>query len=318
MSVIEAKQTQVATSINGNSVGTSLFARLSQAGAEKKQSAKATIEALPPMVEQMIQKAKGLINDFSGWQIQFEAPSDRALWTLIGKVKGFRDEIKTMPEPEQLKLKEKFRNEINSRTTKPTVNAETSLETLVVKYIFKDSPRQTVYNYRRAIEVTDAAGVSAAGFASYVESKNGIIKMVEDAGTPEGSSIQSSKNMSERIVSMRQIITLSSTEAQEIEFRGELMECFTPAKEGKEGKAAKANPKKEPGKFVFLMGVPSDEEGKFKVLRGHIFDQSFEDAVIGQILSAPSMKDVDADLLKAELSQLKQSASFDGMREAAE
>lgn len=318
MSVIEAKQTQIATAINGNSVGTSLFARLSQAGAAKKQSAKATNEVLPPLVEQMIQKAKGLINDFSGWQIQFEAPSDRALWTLIGKVKGFRDEIKTMPEADQLKVKEAFRNEINSRTTKPTVNADTSLEALVVKYIFKDSPRQTVYNYRRAIEVADAAGVSAAGFASYVESKKGIIKMVEEAGTPEGVTSNSAQEMADRVDSMRQLMTTTAGEAQQIEFHGDLVECFTRPKESSDGKVEKPTDKKTPGNFVFLMGTVSDVEGKLNVLRGHIFDKSFEDVLLRQILSAPSLKDVDSTLLKAELAKLKQANDFNGMREAVE
>ena len=318
MSDIATKQTQIATAINGASTANSLFERLKQAADAKKQAAKPAKEDLPPNVEQMIQKAHGLINDHQGWIIEFEAPSDRALWSLLGKVKGLCDEITGMPATEQDKVKEAFRNQINARTSKPTVNGNTSLVTLVVKFIFKDSPRQTVYNYRRSIEIATEAGVTAEKFASYVETKKGIINMVESSGLPEGTTTTSAQTLTERITSMRQIINLTSNQAQEIEFDGEVMECFTPAKDTKDGKAAKPNPKKTPGKFVFWMSVPTEVEGKYKTIRGHIFDQSFEDALIGQILQSPLMKDVDAEILKAQLDELKQASSFDGMRESIE
>ncbi len=317
MSDIATKQTQIATAINVASTANSLFERLKQAADAKKHAAKPAKEDLPPNVEQMIQKAHGLINDHQGWIIEFEAPSDRALWSLLGKVKGLCDEITAMPVTEQDKVKEAFRNQINARTSKPTVNANTSLVTLVVKFIFKDSPRQTVYNYRRSIEIATEAGVTAEKFASYVDAKKGIINMVESSALPAGV-ISSAETLTERITSMRQIITLGSTEAQEIEFHGEVMECFTPAKDSKDGKPAKPNPKKTPGKFVFWMSVPTEVEGKYKTIRGHIFDQSFEDALIGQILQSPLMKDVDAEILKAQLDELKQASGFDGMRESIE
>ena len=97
MSDIATKQTQIATAIKGASTANSLFERMKQAAEAKKKSAKTTKELLPPSVEQVIQKAHGLINDHKGWVIDFEAPSDRALWSLLGKVKGLCDEISAMP-----------------------------------------------------------------------------------------------------------------------------------------------------------------------------------------------------------------------------
>ena len=276
----------------------------------KAANAKA-VAKMPETVEAMLQEGKDLTTAYESWKITFEAPSDKATYNLLDQVAGYIEKIEKMPEEDQSKVKEAMRNEINERVPS-SVNASTLIETLVVKFVFKGMIRQTAYNYSKALELARKAGKKSGGaVGQFIDASGGIMKLIQDSSSA-GKGKPSTGISQERIAKMRELYNLQGAATNAVvEYKGDVLDCYDTEKAAKEQKKEKPNAQKLKGSLVFFVGVPTNEEFKYQLVQGNVFDQAFENSLISQM--AIALQTVSDDDLVALVDGLKSEQGFEGM-----
>lgn len=270
-------------------------------------------EKLPATVDELLQEGKALTDAYEGWKLTFEAPSDKATWKLIDQVGGLVQKIELLSAEDQTKMKDVMRADINGRSTNPTVNKNTELEPLVVKFIFKGMIRQTAYNYSKALELARKAGKKSGGpIAQYIDASGGIMQLIQANSLAQKKSGSSTPvPAKEKGEMMVEFIGLNKKEGSLVKFNGGVLLAFDQAKAEKAIKAGNQTPKNTKGSLVFFAGVPAEDDGQYHLVQCTIFDQETERKLIGQM--TPEMNADAIKAVKEYLDTLKANQGFEGM-----
>jgi hypothetical protein len=270
-------------------------------------------EKLPATVEDLLQEGKALTDAYEGWKITFEAPSDKATWKLIDQVGEFIQKIELLSQEDQTKMKDAMRADINGRSTNPTVNKNTEIEPLVVKFIFKGMIRQTAYNYSKALELARKAGKKSGGpIAQFIDASGGIMQLIQaNSLAQKKSGTSTPASAKEKGEVMVEFMGLNKKGGSLIQFNGDVLLAFDQAKAEKAIKAGNQTAKNTKGSLVFFAGVPAEVDGQYHLVQCTIFDQETERKLIGQM--TPEMNADGIKAVKEYLETLKTSQGFEGM-----
>ena len=210
-------------------------------------------------------------------------------------------------------MKDVMRADINGRTTNPTVNKNTELEPLVVKFIFKGMIRQTAYNYSKALELARKAGKKSGGpIAQFIDASGGIMQLIQaNSLAHKNSGTSTPATAKEKGEVMVEFMTVSKKEGSLVQFNGGVLLAFDQAKAEKAIKAGKQTAKNTMGSLVFFAGVPAEVDGQYHLVQCTIFDQETERKLIGQM--TPEMNAEAIKAVKEHLDAMKANQGFEGM-----
>ena len=138
------------------------------------------LEAKPkPMatgVKKMVNEADALIQQFGQLKTDVFDRSDRALWDYLQVVNVYKVSIDKHADKQA--IKSALLNAIHIREKAPMSSAS-SLEAVVVRYIFGDQSRQTRSNYTVVMEKAAALGIAEDKFSDFLAEYGGVSKVVE-------------------------------------------------------------------------------------------------------------------------------------------
>ena len=230
-------------------------------------------------VKKMVNEADALAQQFGQLKTDVFDRSDRALWDYLQVVNVYKVSIDMHPDKQAIKTA--LLNAIHIRDKSPMSSAS-SLEAVVVRYIFGDQSRQTRSNYTVVMEKATALGIAADKFADFLAKHGGVSKVVEHVFDDEANTAEIAKQIADankttqttRTGLVQRYFSASAHNATaELAYAGEVVNWVQPKPE-KKGKASeKADPKHEAGQFVFFVTVQDMDTGKYRVVLHHVWKQ---------------------------------------------
>lgn len=279
---------------------------------------KLEVKPMSTGVKKMVNEATVLAQQFGQLKTDVFDRSDRALWDYLQVVNVYKVSIDMHPDKQAIKTA--LLNAIHIRDKAPMSSAS-SLEAVVVRYIFGDQSRQTRSNYTVVMEKASSLGIAADKFADFLAEFGGVSKVVEHIFDDEANTAEIAQQVAEQDKAsqanrtqlvQRLYAAGAHNPAAELSYSGEVVNWVQP-KSVKKGKASdKVDPKHEKGQFVFFVTVQDQDTGKYRVVQGNIFDKAYEQKLLGEIASR--METETAELEEA-VQSLEQSLGFDDLNE---
>lgn len=275
-------------------------------------------KALPTGVKNMLAVGNALVQQFGQLKADVFDRSDKALWTYLGEVNKYKSSIESHPDKQAIKTA--LLNEIHIREKAPMSSAS-SLEAVVVRYIFGDQSRQTRSNYTTVFEKATALGIPVDDFVDFLAQHGGVSKVIEHVFDDDKATAQTAKEIAEgnkatqanrtQLV-QRLFAATAHNPTGELSYAGEVVNWVPPKPEKKGKTSDKADLKYMQGQFVFFVTVHDQDTGKYRVVQGNIFDKAYEQKLLGEIASRLEAETVE---LEEAVQSLEQSIGFDGLSE---
>lgn len=280
--------------------------------------AKVAAKPMATGVTKMVKEADALVQQFGQLKVEVLDRSDRALWNYLQSVNDYKVSIENHPDKQAIKTA--LLNEIHLRDG-ASMSSASSLEAVVVRYIFGDQSRQTRSNYTAVMEKAAALGIAADKFADFLAQYGGVSKVVEHIFDDEASTAEIAKQIADankttqttRTGLVQRYFSASAHNATtELAYAGEVVNWVQPKPE-KKGKASeKADPKHEAGQFVFFVTVQDMDTGKYRVVQGNIFDKAYEQKLLGDIASRLATETAE---LEEAVQSLEKAIGFGDLNE---
>jgi hypothetical protein len=316
------------TSVSNSNNNTSAFAAVMGASAQppvmnvfrpksaavKTAVAKAS-EHIPKDVKNAIEMANTLVADYAKLKSEILDRSDRALWEMVQKAYGLAHQIESSTN------KRETRNELIKQIQQRDMQgmaSNSSIEAVVVRYVFSDQSRQSRNNYTIAMEKARALGIPVDAFADFLSDNGGVGKVVEKCFGYEEDEQKNSQDLAEAIKEEKNNRTslvgrlysaMAHSTKSQIDYSG-LLSNWVPEKPKTTAKTdgtEKSDPKFESGNFVFFVTVKNPETGKFHVVQGNVFDKAYEQQLLASIAER---MDVPTDELSTAVQGLEKSIGF--------
>jgi hypothetical protein len=272
--------------------------------------------SVTPGVAANIAIVNGLAKDYAHLKVDVLDRSDRALWSYLGQVYAYVDQIEKSP------LKQETRTALIKaiqQRDKQSMGTNATTGAIVVRYIFSDQSRQTRSNYAIAIEKARNVGVTPDTFAGFLEEYGGVTKVVEYTFEQEGvlkaATAELNKQIREEKANKTSLVgrlctVMAHVSTAELEYSGALNN-WVPQKPMKSDKAAgkdeKADPKYEQGNFVVFLTVKDSQSGKYRIVQGNVFNRVFEEQLLATIADQMG---ASTDELSSAVIGLEQSIGF--------
>jgi hypothetical protein len=263
-------------------------------------------------VQSAVDHAEQLTAEYHVLKTQVLDRSDRSLWQILQKVYAFADSVQNSVNRD--KTRAELIRKIRLRSDS-NVSTASTLDSIVVRYIFSDQSRQTRSNYAKAMQKARAIGITTDKFAAFLEKYGGVAKVLEEtfeyekivADSNSGTAKLRLANKEVRIKLTGQLYTgIAHTSATEINYTDRIFN-WVPEKPKKSMKAVskeeKTDPKYEQGRFVHFVAVRDSAAGKYHVVQGNIFDRAFEDQILGSLVDRMGAKTEDLEKAVAALQQ---------------
>ena len=269
-------------------------------------------------VKKMVNQANVLVQQFGELKSTVLDRSDRALWDYMEFVYGYKLAIEAHVDKGE--IKKALLNAIHLREGAPMSSAS-SLEAVVVRYIFGDQSRQTRSNYTVVMEKATALGIAADKFADFLAKHGGVSKVVEHVFDDEANTAEIAKQIADankttqttRTGLVQRYFSASAHNATaELAYAGEVVNWVQPKPEKKGKTSEKADPKHEAGQFVFFVTVQDMDTGKYRVVQGNIFDKAYEQKLLGDIASRLETETAE---LEEAVQSLEKAIGFDDLNE---
>ncbi len=275
---------------------------------------------LPKSVQLALDAADALLADYTKLKVEVLDRSDRALWEILQSNYGFVQQIEGSPNKHNIRTEMIRHIQLRDKQGLPS---NSSIEAVVVRYVFGDQSRQTRNNYVIAMEKAKAIGVAVDKFADFLTDNGGVGKVVEKIFGYEDEDAVLAKELADALKAEKTTRTqlvgrlysvMAHTAESQISYSG-LVSNWVPEKpkaasevKGKAGE--KADPKFEQGNFVFFVTVKNPETGKFHVVQGNIFDKAYEQQLLASIAER---MDVPTDELANAVQGMERSIGFDDL-----
>jgi len=269
-------------------------------------------------VKNMVNQANVLVQQFGQLKVDLLDRSDRALWNYLQGVNDYKVSIENHPDKQAIKTA--LLTEIHLRDGAPMSSAS-SLEAVVVRYIFGDQSRQTRNNYTVVMEKAAALNIASNKFADFLAEHGGVSKVVEHVFDDEANTAELAKQIADASKAsqttrtglvQRYFSASAHNAAAELDYAGDVINWVLP-KKAKKGKASdKADPKHEVGQFVFFVTVQDPDTGKYRVVQGNIFDKAYEQKLLSEIATRMA---TETNELEQVVQSLEQTIGFEDLNE---
>lgn len=283
---------------------------------ELANDSKLTANLMSSGVTKVLNEANALIQQFGQLKTEVFDRSDRALWDYLQLVNIFKAGVEGHPDKQA--IKKALLNAIHQRDGAPMSSAST-LEAVVVRYIFADQSRQTRNNYTVVMEKASSLGIAPEKFSDFLAQYGGVSKVVEHIFEDEADTAETAKQVAENSKAIqatrtqlvqRYFAASAHTASTELHFTGDVVNWVKPKPEKKGKSAEKDDPKHEKGQFVFFVTVQDPDTGKFRLVQGNIFDKAYEQKLLGEIASRLA---TETDELEQVVQSLEHAIGFDDL-----
>ena len=272
--------------------------------------------ALPPSVDRAVGTADQLAQAYQKLRVDVLDRTDRAIWEMLQQNYGFVQQVDSSPQ------KRETRNELIRKIQirdSQGVASNATTEAVIVRYVFEGLSRQTRNNYTIAMEKARALDIPVTEFADFLAKNGGVGGVVETVFDHEAEEQATAKQMADAKAidksTRTQWVTrlysaLAHKAESELAYSGEVTNWVAkdPKADTPKSKAeAKPDPRYEKGNFVFFVTVRNPETGRYHVVQGNVFDQSYEQQLLASIAER---MDVTIPELSAAVQGLEHSIGF--------
>lgn len=274
---------------------------------------KLDVKAMPTGVKKMLEVADALVDQFGQLKADVFDRSDQALWAYLGDVNELKDTIAKHADKQTIKTA--MLTAIHKRDT-AAMSSASSLEAVVVRYIFGDQSRQTRSNYTIVLEKATALNIPVDGFVAFLAEYGGVSKVVEHVFDNEADEVKTAQEVAasnkaeqtNRIALVQRLYAATAhNPVGELSYSGEVVNWVMPKPVTKGKAPEKVNPKYEQGDYVFFVTVHDSDTGNYRVVQGNIYDKAYEQKLLSEIASRI---DTETDELEQAVQSLEQAIGF--------
>jgi|GEM_PF-2969906 len=279
---------------------------------------KLDVKAMPTGVKKMLEVADALVDQFGQLKADVFDRSDQALWAYLGDVNELKDTIAKHADKQTIKTA--MLTAIHKRDT-AAMSSASSLEAVVVRYIFGDQSRQTRSNYTIVLEKATALNIPVDGFVAFLAEYGGVSKVVEHVFDNEADEVKTAQEVAasnkadqtNRIALVQRLYAATAhNPVGELSYSGEVVNWVMPKPVTKGKAPEKVNPKYEQGDYVFFVTVHDSDTGNYRVVQGNIYDKAYEQKLLSEIASRI---DTETDELEQAVQSLEQAIGFGDLTE---